>query len=112
MVKKAIKHGRWNKFTTTRGTVGGWVFEGVGNEGFFTSDKDATVKCKKVVCKRLARLLSCIGILNIMCTYLLKLATYGISPDQMRCWFVGLIDFNDYKNNSFIEFALTNLGTN
>ncbi|KAI4483877.1 hypothetical protein M0802_013243 [Mischocyttarus mexicanus] len=48
----------------------------------------------------------------MMCTYSLKLATYGISPARMGCWFVGLIDIDDYENNSFIELALTNLGTN
>ncbi|KAI4473108.1 hypothetical protein M0802_016307 [Mischocyttarus mexicanus] len=65
----------------------------------FHKDKDAMVQSKKATGERLARTLSCIGVLIMVCTYSLKLAIYGVNPARMECWFVGLINFDDYGNN-------------
>ncbi|KAI4477021.1 hypothetical protein M0802_014787, partial [Mischocyttarus mexicanus] len=48
------------------------------DERFSTGDEDATVKSKKVAGERLARSLSCVGVLIMVCTYSLMSMVYWV----------------------------------
>ncbi|KAI4484928.1 hypothetical protein M0802_012948 [Mischocyttarus mexicanus] len=48
------------------------------------SDEDATVKSKKAAGERLARSLSCVGVLIMVCTYSLMSMVYWVGPARME----------------------------